>query len=221
MTAALGVFHQPVKDPDTNKVLAIFEVKRDTSNFDMAVQQVFSYAKSMPDDVQAFIYSLNGELEEIYSINPKKNDVSQVYDLPAYDSLKSVKSSKNRESVGASYSRAKNSAKAWSTIVAGMSSSIAVAITIAMATSLFFDEKKALNNSELTERLFLLDTQKNHLENEIKSLKLELSSLDKSLQSVSTVPDGLGWKIEASKISADLTILSNKLIALETALTGW
>lgn len=140
-----------ILDPETNKILSVFEVKKDSKNLGGAVQQLISYSKVLPENILAFLYSLDGGEEEIYSVNPKSGEVSRLYDLPNFDSLRNSYSNPLKEQYEREKKK-KSTARTWSNIVAGMSSSIAIAITIAMATGLLFSEKKTLNNSELTEK---------------------------------------------------------------------
>ena len=141
-----------IKDPDTNQLMAIFEIKRDLNNLDRAIEQVSAYSNLLSERVQAFIYGFKDGIESTFIVNTKEGDASQVFDLPSYDSLKSVESilEKNRKSTTQSK---KNKARAWSSIVAGMASSIAAAITISMLFGLISDDKKTLNNGDLTAKI--------------------------------------------------------------------
>ncbi|MWV14146.1 hypothetical protein F3I62_18760 [Pseudomonas sp. R-28-1W-6] len=207
-----------IKDPDTNQLLAIFEIKRNLRDIDSATQQVLSYTKLFSGSVQAFIYGYIDGSEKIYSVNSKNNDVSQVFDLPSYDSLKNVEtildlSSKKQKA------RKQNSARNWSTIVAGMTSSVAIAATAAMVFGLLFDESKTLNNAELTEKIYSIQSERENIVKELNSLKTELKISKSSLEAISKVPDEHGWKSEASRISSSIERLDSRLEALENAIT--
>lgn len=207
-----------IKDPDTNQLLAIFEIKRNLKDIETAVQQISSYSKVLSEKVQAFIYGYVDESERIFSVSTKDNDVSQVFELPSYDSLKNVdnilelSSKKQKESK-------KNTARTWSNIVAGMASSMAVAITAAMIFGLVFDESKTLNNLELTDKIYSIELDKERLIKEISRLESELLTVTSSLDAISKVPDEHGWKSEASKLAISIGKLSARLEALENAIT--
>jgi hypothetical protein len=86
-----------ILDPDSNRILSIFEVKSDSKNIGGAVQQVLTYAKALPESILAFIYTLDENEEHIYSVDPKTNSVSQLYELPSFDSLKKSYSNPRKE----------------------------------------------------------------------------------------------------------------------------
>lgn len=207
-----------ISDPETNKILAVFEVKNSSKDLSVAVQQVTSYANMVSDNILAFVYTSNGDAEEIYSVDTKNNIVSQVYDLPDFKYLKSSYSSPTKEKIN-KLKKQKNIVTTWSNIVAGMSSSIAIAVTVAMATGLFFSENKTLNNGELTAKIISLETNKRKLELRLSTFKSELSQVKNTLVSVSSLPEGVAWKTEASKMQTRITVIYDKLSALENALT--
>ena len=207
-----------IKDPDTNQVMAIFEIKRDLKNLDRAIEQVTAYSNLLSERVQAFIYGFKDGIESTFIVNTKDGDASQVFDLPSYDSLKSVEN--NLEKHRKSYNQAKkNKARAWSSIVAGMASSIAVAITISMLFGLISDDKKTLNNGDLTAKIIEVESESIKLKSEIDLLHSEVKGALNSIQTISTLPNEHGWKVEAKLISAQLDNVSRKLEALEAAIT--
>ncbi|WP_200627461.1 type I restriction enzyme HsdR N-terminal domain-containing protein [Stutzerimonas balearica] len=207
-----------ILDPDSNRILSIFEVKSDSKNIGGAVQQVLTYAKALPESILAFIYTLDENEEYIYSVDPKTNSVSQLYELPSFDSLKNSYSNPRKEWSEKARSK-KTAARTWSNIVAGMSSSIAIAITIAMATGLFFSENKTLNNTELTSELQAIEDKNETLVKEIAQLQNELSRIKSGLSNISSLPEGHEWKTEASEIKHNMSLISGRLDALEGALT--
>ncbi|WP_158260182.1 type I restriction enzyme HsdR N-terminal domain-containing protein [Photobacterium sp. GB-27] len=207
-----------ISDPEANKVLAIFEIKRDSSNLPSAIQQVIGYSKLLPDDVMAFIYCLGANDPEIYSVNTNSLEVSAIYELPTFEELKTAnilpkqkKEEKNKIK--------KNTARTWSNIVAGMSSSIAIAITVAMATGIFFTKEKTLTNSELSHKLVILENSNRQLEEKLISAKTEISQIKIGINDISALPEGHQWKAEATEIKNDLSVVASKLKALEDALT--
>lgn len=207
-----------ILDPDSNKILSIFEVKRDSNNLGGAIQQVLKYTKALPKNILAYVYTLDEGEEHIYSVDPKTNSVSQLYELPSFESLKSSYSNPRKEWSEKDKNK-KTAVRTWSNIVAGMSSSIAIAITIAMATGLFFSESKTLNNSELTSELLSIETKNQALEEGISLLQNELSRVKSGLSNISSLPEEHEWKTEASEIRQNISLISGKLDALEEALT--
>lgn len=207
-----------IKDPDTNQLLAIFEIKKNLKDIDGAVQQVISYSKLLSEKVQAFIYGYIDESERIFSVNSKDNDVSQVFELPSYESLKNVETILELSSKKQKQSK-KNSARAWSTVVAGMASSMTIAITATMIFGLAFDESKTLNNTELTDKIHSIELDKENLRKEISSLESELLAVTNSLDAISNVPEEHGWKAEASSLAVSIDRLGGRLGALENAIT--
>lgn len=207
-----------IKDPDTNQLLAIFEIKRNLKDIDGAIQQVVSYSKLLSEKVQAFVYGYIDESERIFSVNAKNNDVTQVFELPSYESLKNIESILDLSSKRQKESK-KNSARTWSNIVAGMASSITVALTAAMIFGLVFDESKTLNNTELAQKISSIELEKENLRKEVSSLNSELLTLKSSLDAIAKIPDEHGWKSEASKISVSIDRLDARLEALESAIT--
>lgn len=207
-----------VKDPDTNQVLAIFEIKRNLVNLENAMQQVISYSHALSENVQAFLYGYRDGSESIFLVNTKENIASQVFDLPTYESLKNIEFSLENMQKNADIFK-KHTANRWSSIVAGMTSSMAIAISIAMFAGLFFDENKTLSNSELTEKINLLHVEKKKLESEVDLLKSEISTVENGLKAISSVPDKHGWNAEAIKLSANIEKLKQRLDALEKAIT--
>lgn len=207
-----------IKDPDTNQVLAIFEIKRDFRNLDKAIEQVTLYSKMLSERVQAFIYEFKDGVESTFLVNTKEGYASQIFDLPTYDSLKNVESTLYKSKIVSSQAN-KNKARALSTIVAGMASSIAAAITIAMLFGLISEDKITLTNADLTEKITKLESENSKLKSEIMSLRAEVDGALQSIKTISTVPNDHGWKVEAKLMGANLDSVSKKLEALEAAIT--
>lgn len=112
----------------------------------------------------------------------------------------------------------KNRVKKWTDLVAGMTSSIAVAITIAMATG-FLGQNQTLSKQELTDKIYIIETKFEGQTASIKSIKKELENINSGLKSISNLPEGAEWKTEASKISQNVSFVSERIKALEEALT--
>jgi len=110
-------------------------------------------------------------------------------------------------------------ARTWSTIVSGMTSSIAVAITAAMMFGLFFDERKTLNNSELTSELEAVKVQFEKTNIKLSNIEKSITSIRQELTTITSLPEGSEWKTEASRMNQQLLTVSEKLGALESALT--
>nr|WP_289622793.1 type I restriction enzyme HsdR N-terminal domain-containing protein [Alcanivorax sp.] len=207
-----------VLNPGSNKILSIFEVKRDSKNVGGAIKQVLAYVKALPDNIQAYVYTLDEKGEHIYSVDPKTNSASQLYELPSFESLKSS-CSKPRKEWSKKVNSKKTAARAWSNIVAGMSSSVAIAIAIVMAMGLFFSEKKTLGNTEITSELLSIENKSESLAKEILLLENELSSFKNGLSYLASLPEGHEWKAEVVEIKHNISLISARLDALEGALT--
>lgn len=207
-----------ILDPDSNRILSIFEVKRDIKSLGRAIEQVLGCAKALPDNILAYVYSFDEGQECIYSVDSKTNRVSRLYELPSFESLKSLFAKPEKES-SEKVKNKKTAARTWSAIVAGMSSSIAIAITIAMATGFLFSENKTFNNSELTSEVLSIESKYQALEKDISLLYSELSRVKSDLSNISSLPEGHEWKTEASEIKQNISLISEKLNALEDALT--
>lgn len=207
-----------ISDPETNEILAIFEIKRDSKNLPSAVQQLVGYSKLLSNDIIAFIYCLGGDTSEIYSVKPNTQAVSSIYELPTFEELKTA-NILPKQNNAKKHEKKKNSARTWSNVVAGMSSSIAIAITIAMATGVLFTKEKTLTNSELSERLIVLQSNNRLLEEKLTSAKDEILQIKIGINDLSSLPDGHQWKTEAREIKNDLSLVTSKLKALEDALT--
>lgn len=205
-----------ISDPETNKILAIFEVRKSPVDLDNTVQQITSYTKMLSEDVLAFIYSTDGNSEEIFSINIKNNTLSQVYDLQTFESLKNLYESPIKENIQKTNNN-KNTARTWSNIIAGMSASLTIAIIITMATGLFFSDKKTFNNNKSTVSNTAFTTEPTSGFTNMTTKPNQTNK--KSLTNISPLPKGLKWKLEANKMQAQITVISDKLSSLEDALT--
>lgn len=215
--AAKAKIDLAIKDPNTNQLLAIFEIGKNLENLEHTITQAITHAKLLPKEIQVFIYILNNETESAFLVNTKNGDASQVFDLPSYDSLKNI--DLTLHSRYAPINSNKSRARAWSTMIAGMTSSIAAVATIAMLFGLISDNKKTLSNGDLTEKLTELEAANKKLDLEIKSLNTEVKGLVVSVKSISSIPNEHGWKIEAELLSAKLGDTTKQLEALEAAIT--
>lgn len=103
--------------------------------------------------------------------------------------------------------------------IAGVTSTMAIGLTISMAAGLFFDKTKTLSREELSSKIIKIENQGHVQYADISSIKAELESLKKGLETVSSLPKGTEWKAEASKIAQQLSGVSNRMSELESALT--
>lgn len=207
-------------EPINNTILAIFEVKRDLSNkrqLKNAFLQVKHFSENLSNSALLFLYSSNDNGESIYSVDAGKNDLESIGVLPSYESLLS---SSVLQGVRKGKDKKKDTAKKWSNIVAGMASSIAVAATVAMSIGLVFEsDSRTLGNKELTVEVASMKTEVIDSKVALKKLENELTEVKVGLNSLSSLPDEQKWKIEVSKLHANVSVLSEKLTALESALT--
>jgi hypothetical protein len=110
-------------------------------------------------------------------------------------------------------------ARKWSTIVSGMTSSIAVAITAAMMFGLIFDQRTTLNNSGLTSELETVKFQIQETNAKLSNIENSIFTIRHELTAITDLPEGSEWKAEASRMNQQLLTVSEKLGALESALT--
>ena len=104
-------------------------------------------------------------------------------------------------------------------LAAGMVSSIALVLTITIATGLFFGKSNTLSREELTSKIIEVDRSNRQQLSDIASIKSDLAQMKKGLQSVSSLPKGSEWKAEISKLSHQVSNISERMTALESALT--
>ncbi len=109
--------------------------------------------------------------------------------------------------------------KRFSNILAGASSSIAIAALIFTTTGLFFTQNPSMSRSELTTKSSELEKTITHNTIFSESLNLEINNLRSEFKAITSVPDGASWKAESVRIEGRLTSLESKLKALEDALT--
>lgn len=103
--------------------------------------------------------------------------------------------------------------------VAGMTSSIAIAVTISMAAGLFFSKTKTLSREELSTKVSQIEILSQDQREDISKIKNDLESIKNGLEAVSSLPKGAEWKAEASQLTHQLSDISNRMSALEAALT--
>ena len=106
----------------------------------------------------------------------------------------------------------------WTNLVAGMSSSMAVAVTVAMAAG-FFGQNTNLSRKELTAKIYTVETKYEEQISNISAINKEIEKINSGLKSVSNLPEGAEWKTETSKISQDVSLVTERIKALEDALT--
>ncbi len=209
-----------IVEPVNNTVLAIFEVKknlRDNRQARKALAQIKLYSKSFLDIPLLFLYSSNEEEEVIYSVDVENDILELMTNLPSFESLLSSQAIK-----GASLGKRKNdsTARKWSNIIAGMSSSIAIAAILVSSLGLFFDSgSRTLGNKELTLELSLIKAKSSHSSAVIEKLDRELETIKGTLSVLSDLPNEQKWKVEVSKLQANVEVLSDKIESLESALT--
>lgn len=113
----------------------------------------------------------------------------------------------------------RNKVKKWSSLIAGMTSSLAVAMTLALGTNLFFDKTKTLTKQELTEQVLKIEQQITTQRKEIQSINNNVSQVRIGLENISKLPKGAEWQTETSRISQNLNEVTEKIKFIEDALT--
>ncbi len=109
--------------------------------------------------------------------------------------------------------------KRFSNILAGASSSIAIAALIFTTMGLFFTQDTSMSRSELSVKSTELEKTIVQNTNFSNALKLELNTIRTELKAITSVPDGTSWKAKSVRIEERITSLETKLKALEDALT--
>ena len=103
--------------------------------------------------------------------------------------------------------------------IAGVISAAAVGISLLLTTNLFFDQKKTLTRGELSEKLIVAEEIIANQNEKLIKLQSDLKLIGSSIDTLTNLPEGSEWKIEASKISQSVIKIDGKLSALEAALT--
>lgn len=104
-------------------------------------------------------------------------------------------------------------------LVAGITSSVAIAGTVALAVGFFFGETKTFSREELSLKVADVERSNQKQNDEISQIRNELDEIGASIQAFSELPESAKWNAEASKIRHKLNIVSNRLSSLESALT--
>ncbi|WP_158652677.1 type I restriction enzyme HsdR N-terminal domain-containing protein [Vibrio campbellii] len=215
-----GYIDLTIIDQDSNEVIAIFEVKRRSEYIHGAAQQIIRYAKALPKSILCYAYVRDNEGIEIAQVNQDDGFITLVDSLPTYDSLKSTYFALNKiKKKAESLFQKTNSAKKWSSIVAGATSALTLGITASMTVGLFTSEQKSLTQAELTNKVIMLEEQSKKQQSNYEDILVAIEGTNASIKSLTSVPEDHGWKIEASKIQNELDNLQGKLKALEDALT--
>lgn len=215
-----GYIDLAVIDQDSDEIIAIFEVKRGTRHVHAAANQIIRYAKALPKNTLCYAYVSDGSNVEIAQVNERDGFITPISSLPTYESLKSSyyalnKIKKKTESI----LKKANNAKKWSSIIAGSTSAITIGVVVSMMVGLFFNENKTLNQTELTHKVITLEEHSKNQQQNLESISSSLENVNKGIESLSIIPESHGWKVEASKLAADLNSIQGRLKALEDALT--
>lgn len=209
-----------IVDPISSTILAIFEVKRnlrDNRQIRKALAQIKLYSKSFPDSPLLFLFSSNDDEDVTYSVDAESDKLEPMTKLPNFESLLSSQAIKGANPIKR---KDESTAKKWSNIIAGMSSSIAIAALLVTSFGVFFDSgNRTLGNKELTLELSAIKDKSSYSQTIIENLERELGVVKGSLSALSDLPDEQKWKIEVSKLQANVTVLSNKIESLESVLT--
>jgi len=105
------------------------------------------------------------------------------------------------------------------TTIAGSTSAIAAVMALSLSVGFIFDEKKTFSRSELSEKLVMTEQIITNQNKKIIGLQADVKEISSSLSTLSSLPEGSEWKIEASTILERVSRIDGKLAALESALT--
>lgn len=209
-----------VVDLTTNEIQAIVEVKRGRKALTSAANQVIRYAKAISSNVLCYVYVGDESGTEMAQVNPSDGFVTPIRSFPSYDTLLATyhavynatrKLEKTVKNV--------NYAKKLSSVVAGLTSTVTIGIIASMLFSWSTDSPKALNQSELTESIVLLEKGLEVQKTKVIQISKSLDQMNQKLDLISEVPESHGWKIQASDLTNQTQEIKASLQALENALT--
>jgi hypothetical protein len=111
-------------------------------------------------------------------------------------------------------------ASKFSTIVAGVTSSVVIALTASMLFGVFQGKSKTDSNATLENRIRKIEA--NHLEQAkaLSSVAVSVKALQKSIESTDFKPEVVAGSREISRIGEDLKGVAAKVSALESALNS-
>jgi hypothetical protein len=107
----------------------------------------------------------------------------------------------------------------FSSSVAGLTSAIALGITVTMSVNIFFDSKKTLTNDELTNEVEMQNSQVKLMYQGVSDLKDTVSLLKAKMDAVEKFPEGTEWKSEFIKLETKIDSVSTKLAEFEKVIT--
>lgn len=107
----------------------------------------------------------------------------------------------------------------FSSIVAGTSATIAIAIAVSMLFGVVFDEGQALTRKELTERIALIDSSLEETRQAIAQTQSDMNRIEAEMDRMVSLPENSKWASEATRINEKIVAVNGKLAALESALT--
>lgn len=110
--------------------------------------------------------------------------------------------------------------KRFSNLLAGASSSIALAALIFTMSGLLFTQDPSMSRSELSDKSVELEKSIENNHESTIAIRSDLSDLKKEISAITSVPDGAAWKKESIAIKQRVATLESKLRALENALTS-
>ncbi|TMN94311.1 hypothetical protein [Pseudoalteromonas sp. S558] len=103
--------------------------------------------------------------------------------------------------------------------IAGVISAVAVGVTVSLSSGIFFDQKTTYTRAELSDKLVMAEETMKAQSKQLTKLKSDIKTIDISLNTLTSLPEGSEWKIEVSKVSESVSKIDVKLAALESALT--
>ncbi|ELI1809230.1 hypothetical protein VCSRO163_3607 [Vibrio cholerae] len=206
-------------DQETNKLLAIFEVKKglkSNARLRASYQQILSYAENVSGNVLLFLYSADDEEERVYSIDGKSKKIEPISELPPYESLRSSSITSHNE---VEHKLKSNVVSRWGSTIAAVSSSAVIGILASMVLGLLSDSSPTMSNKDLTLALDEIQQSQLQLRESLSELKQNLIKVESGVSTLSNLPDEQVWKIEVSKLKGNTDIITAKIDALEDALT--
>lgn len=160
-------------------------------------------------------------LELYYAVFPDYalNDISKFEDQLIREYLPIFNQSHFKQREIKDISKSNIKIKKYSSIVAGIASSVALAITILILSGEIFNFRKSDSKPDLTETVELLEREQRKTLLLLGEIKKDLLATKSELDSITLPPTDLKWTFEAKRINEKLSSLESKMVNLENAIS--
>ncbi len=209
-----------IVDLSTDEIQAIVEIKRGRRALTSAANQVIRYAKAISPNVLCYVYVRDEQNLEIAQVNPRDGFVNQISSFPNYDTLQATYNAVNNATKRLEKTvKNVNYVKRLSSVIAGLSSTIAIGIIASMIFSFASDGIKTLDKSELTQSVLVLEKDLEEQKSNLIKMGKSLEQVNQKLELISEIPESHGWKVQSTDLTNQILEIQASLRALENALT--